>query len=642
MRLLRQESFQSEDLVRAIWQSGVLALASMTLVYSMSKTAPFRDFYHWTYDFVVIHGGLSKPTKDVILVDFDDDTFHRVKKFPIPRDVIAQVVSKVGEQKPRVIGMDILLSEARTPEEDKTMQDALTKAGTVILARQDGFGEIPTEMPLPMFCQPEDPNLASGFCKDGTPGGLGYAAINLPTDDDGYIREAELFAGDPPNQAPAFAVTLAQQYTGEAIKPVDARRFSFLGRKLFYDLDPKSYQFFIGSWAREPVPVVSAWKVFEGAIPANTFTDKLVLMGQSSDAARDRHYTPMYRNSVNDRRFSMGGTQVHGAAIRSLLEGTVVHPCPEWLRWSVVTLVSWIASFAILFLRTKLGMATMVTMLLIPPFLSTLLYAKMRFWMPFLGQELGLLITLPLTLFVQFLSERVLAQEARRQRMQLMTLFASYVDPAVAGTIWERRDEVSLNGEERIATVMFTDIRSFTALSAGKPPAEVLTWLNQYMTAMDEVIRLHGGFLNKFIGDGLMIIFGLPLSHGVRQDAGRGLHAALAMLKRVDLLNRENAAHPERPQLRIGVGIHTGPLMAGSIGSANRQEYSVIGETVNLASRLESLNKQFKTEILMSQATHDLLADQYAGIETLGEAKVAGFDQPVAVFTIRSPAGVSV
>ena len=637
MRLLRQDGYEFDQLVRAIWQSGVLALASMTLVYSMSKSAPFRDFYHWTYDFTVIHAGLAMPTKDIILVDFDDDTFHRVKKFPIPRDLIAQVVQKIGEQKPRVIGMDILLSEPRAPEEDQAMQDALTKAGTVILARQDGFGEIPTEMPLSMFCQPEDPKLASGFCKEGTPGGLGYAAINLPTDDDGYIRESELFAGDPPNQAPAFAVTLAQQYTGEPIKPVDARRFSFLGKKLFYDLEPKSYQFLIGSWAREPVPVVSAWKVFDGVVPANTFTDKLVLMGQSSDAARDRHYTPLYRYSINDRRYSMGGTQVHAAAIRSLLEGTVVHPTPEWLRWSVVTLGGWIASFAILWLRTKIGMGTMVIMVILPPLISLLLFGKLRFWMPFLGQELSLLITLPLTLFVQFLSERVLAQEARNQRSQLMKLFSSYVDPAVAGTIWERRDEVSLNGEERIATVMFTDIRSFTALSAGKPPAEVLTWLNQYMTAMDEVIRLHGGFLNKFIGDGLMIIFGLPLSHGVRQDAGRGMHAALAMLKRVDQLNLENAKHPERPQLRIGVGIHTGPLMAGSIGSANRQEYSVIGETVNLASRLESLNKQFKTEILMSQATHDLLADQYAGFETLGDAKVAGFDQPVAVFTIRSP-----
>src|SRR5258708_23414285 len=113
---------------------------------------------------------------------------------------------------------------------------------------------------------------------------------------------------------------------------------------------------------------------------------------------------------------------------------------------------------------------------------------------------------------MRYVQERLLAREAQALRQQLMALFSRYVDPEVARTIWSRRDEVSLDGIERPATVVFTDIRSFTALSAGQPPADVLRWLNQYLTAMDEVIREHGGFLNKFIGDGLMIVFCVPLS----------------------------------------------------------------------------------------------------------------------------------
>jgi adenylate cyclase len=152
---------------------------------------------------------------------------------------------------------------------------------------------------------------------------------------------------------------------------------------------------------------------------------------------------------------------------------------------------------------------------------------------------------------------------------------------------------------------------------------------------MDQVIRAHGGFLNKFIGDGLMIVFGLPLGRGPREDARRALEAAIAMLARVELLNTQRSAHPEFPHLRIGIGIHTGSLVAGSIGSANRQEYSVIGETVNLASRLESLNKTFGTQILMTAATMLLVADLFPGIEPLGEAKVAGLQEPVPVYTLR-------
>ena len=635
MRLLRQDSFEHGQVLRCLWQSGLLALTAMTLVILMSTTTPFEDFDHWTYDFVVVHAGLKEPGRQIVLVDFDDATFAKYPRYPLPRTLVAQVVERVGEQKPRVAGMDILLSEPRTPEEDQALQQALTKAGMFLVASQDGDGGIPPEMPLPMFCQPEEPGLVSGFCKDSaeTPGAMGYASINLPLDADGFVRQGLLFGGKTP--APSFAVMMAAQYSGESIKPVDAKRFSFLGKTLYYS-NHQAGEILIGSWAHRPVPIVPAWQVLEGTVPPGTFTDKLVLMGQSSDAARDFHYTPLYRYAdANGVRRPTAGTQVLGAVIRTLLEGTAVRLTPQWLRWTAVLLMCWIASFVILYLRTAIGMGIMVGIVIIPVLVALLLYAKGRFWLHFLGQEIGLVITLPLTLFVQFLSERVLAQEARSQRMQLMTLFNSYVDPAVAGTIWDRRNEVSLNGEERIATVMFTDIRSFTALSAGKPPAQVLQWLNQYMTAMDEVIRLHGGFLNKFIGDGLMIIFGLPLSHGVRQDAQRGVHAALAMLKRVDQLNFENLKHPERPQLRIGVGIHTGPLMAGSIGSAKRQEYSVIGETVNLASRLESLNKPYKTEILMSQATHDILTEDFIGFEALGEAQVAGFDQPIPIFTLR-------
>jgi adenylate cyclase len=631
MRVLRLDGSDPRMIVRYVWQSGLIALTALVLVFLLARTTPFEDFDRWTYDFTVINAGLARPHPRIVLVDFDDDTFARIKRFPIPRADVADVVARIGAQKPRVIGMDILLSEPRLPEEDKKMQDALTSAGVVILASQYSGGDIPTDMPLAIFCQPEDARAVSGFCKEGTPGGMGYAFINMPVDQDGFVRQAFTNAG----QSPGFAVTLAQQYTGEAFKALDHRRFSFLGRTLWYS-DPDLKEMLIGSWGRQPATTVSAWKVLAGEVPANTFTDKLVLMGQSSDAARDRHYTPLFRYSLpNGSRPSMGGTQVHAAAILSLLDGTVVRPAPPYMDRVAILVMCWVAAFLILLLETKFGMTGWLAILTAPFLLALGLYVKERFWLPYLGQETALIMTLPFTLFVQFLSERVLAQEQRNQRMQLMTLFSSYVGPAVAGTIWERRDEVSLNGEERIATVMFTDIRSFTALSAGKPPAEVLAWLNQYMTAMDEVIRLHGGFLNKFIGDGLMIIFGLPLSHGVRHDAGRGLHAALAMLERVELLNRENAPYPDRPQLRIGCGLHTGPLMAGSIGSANRQEYSVIGETVNLASRLESLNKPFKTEILMSQATHDLLVDDFTGFEALGETKVAGFEEPVPVFTIR-------
>ncbi len=385
---------------------------------------------------------------------------------------------------------------------------------------------------------------------------------------------------------------------------------------------------------------VPAWKVLAGEVDAHAFTDKLVLIGQSNDAARDREFTPLFRSADHaGLREEMAGTEILGTAIRSLVEGKTVREITKPWQWAMVVFACFLAAFLLLRLPTWLGVSCALLLMALPMAAALFVYAKYRFWLSFLGTQAGVLLTLPFTLGVQFIGERLVASEAREQRKELMSLFSSYVDPAVANTIWQRRGEVSLAGEERVATVMFTDIRSFTSISSGKPPAEVLRWLNRYLTAMDEVIREHGGFLNKFIGDGLMIIFGLPLSRGVHDDAERAVRAGVAMLERVELLNRQNAGNPEIPQLRIGIGIHTGPLMAGSIGSASRQEYSVIGETVNLASRLESLNKPMKTEILLSQATYDLVQEDFKDLRALGAAKVPGLDEPVAVFTVAVPEG---
>ena len=615
------------------WRAAAIAAAATALIFAASHSTPFAYLNFWTYDFTVNHAGLTAPSRDVIFVDFDDDTFHRIGKYPVPRDAVAAVIKAVGAQKPRVIGLDILLSEPRSEAEDKAMQDALTSAGTVIIASQDAAGVLPAERALPMFCQPEDPNAPSGFCKEDAPGAMGYATINLPFDPDGFVRQALLFSGGA-NPTVSFPVTMVQQYTGKAIEPVDAVHGRFNGRDIFY-ADPKGVKtILIGSWGREPATKIPAWKFMTGEVAPNTVTDKLVLIGQSNDAARDQDNTPLFRAGDDQQR--MAGTQVHAAGIRSLLEGTTVRPAPPALVWWTVFAVCWLAAVLLLALRTWLGVGCAAVLAIVPGIAGMVLYAKARYWMPFLPAQAGVALTLLLTTGLKFIMERVVANEAREQRRELMSLFSSYVDPAVANTIWERRDELSLAGEERIATVMFTDIRSFTALSFGRPPADVLRWLNRYLTAMDEVIREHGGFLNKFIGDGLMIIFGLPLSRGVQHDAGRAVRAAQAMLKRVEMLNRQHAGNPEMPQIRIGIGIHTGPLMAGSIGSASRQEYSVIGETVNLASRLESLNKPFQTEILLSQATYDLLQGDFEGFRALGDAMVPGLKEPVAIFTIAA------
>jgi adenylate cyclase len=176
-------------------------------------------------------------------------------------------------------------------------------------------------------------------------------------------------------------------------------------------------------------------------------------------------------------------------------------------------------------------------------------------------------------------------------------------------------------------------------MTAGVPSQQVLAWLNRYLTAMGLVIKQNRGFLNKFIGDGIMVVFGAPLSEGPREDACRAVRCALEMLASVEKWNTEKSTGD--PTLKIGIGIHTGMVTAGNVGSPDRLEYSVIGEAVNLASRLESLTKDFKTPLILSPATWEQVREQFPTV-SLGEAPVRGFANPIPLYSVESTTLVEV
>jgi len=157
-------------------------------------------------------------------------------------------------------------------------------------------------------------------------------------------------------------------------------------------------------------------------------------------------------------------------------------------------------------------------------------------------------------------------------------------------------------------------------------------WLNRYFDAMSEVVKRNGGMLNKFMGDGMLVVFGVPLSRGADVDARAAVRAAVEMLERVEEMNGEQ--EPGQPRCSMGIGLHTGILTAGNVGARDRLEYSVIGETVNLASRLEALTKHFGTSIVMSPDTRDLVREHFE-TAPLGEVSVRGLPDKVHVYTLR-------
>ncbi|MFS6826920.1 adenylate/guanylate cyclase domain-containing protein [Cyanobium sp. ATX-6F1] len=236
---------------------------------------------------------------------------------------------------------------------------------------------------------------------------------------------------------------------------------------------------------------------------------------------------------------------------------------------------------------------------------------------------------------------------SQQQRQQIQRLLGQTTSPAVAQQLWEQRDELLSDGrfEGRLlaVTVIFSDTCDFTTLSERLKPADLLAWLNRGMALCVPAITERGGMVNKFTGDGFLAVFGAPLGKGEVADASEAIDAALAIQHGLEQLNRDLAADGE-PPMRMRIGIHSGAVLAGSMGSSERLEYAIIGDTVNCASRLESSEKARQNglcRVLVSSVTRDLVLQNGANTmnwEPWGSLQVKGRTEPLDVWELRGSA----
>jgi adenylate cyclase len=214
------------------------------------------------------------------------------------------------------------------------------------------------------------------------------------------------------------------------------------------------------------------------------------------------------------------------------------------------------------------------------------------------------------------------------ERDKMKSAFSKFVNKDIAERVL--KGDIQLGGESKQAAIFFSDIRSFTAISETLTPHEVVDFLNQYMTRMVKCVDANHGVVDKFIGDAIMAVWGVPDSHG--NDTANAIDAALEMRLSLAEFNRDRGG-PKAPIIRIGCGINTGEVIAGQIGSLDRMEYTCIGDSVNLASRIESINKLFHTDILISEYSYSLVRGRYA-VAPMKPIRVKGKEDPQQIFAV--------
>jgi adenylate cyclase len=320
---------------------------------------------------------------------------------------------------------------------------------------------------------------------------------------------------------------------------------------------------------------------------------------------------------------------LHANLVNNVLAQDYVWRPQEWLIWLVGAGVG--CAGALIGRRRPVSVFVVFVVLSGTGYLvaAFAVWVKWSLWLPLAG---------PLLAFVASQCavgvRRVLQEQRGRERVNQM--FGTYLSPELLKKMLKDKQGASVRSERRAVTILFSDLRDFTSLSERLGQDELIALLNEYLAAMVECIHEEGGTLHKFIGDAVMAVWGDLASAGAEEDAGRAARAALKMHRRLAELNAGWQA-TGRPELRMGVGLNHGTVLVGNIGSPRRMEFTVIGDAVNLASRLESLTKELKAGTLAGESLEPLLAGRGFRLVSRGTVPVKGKAQPVAVFELLAP-----
>ncbi len=362
-------------------------------------------------------------------------------------------------------------------------------------------------------------------------------------------------------------------------------------------------------------PYISATDVINGRVPQEKLAGRLVIVGTTAPGLMDLRATPVGA--------AYPGVEVHANLIAGMLDGTIKHKPPYILGADVLLVL--ISGAVMVFLLPMLSpfRATIVGVIV----LLFMLSVNFSFWhvghvvLPLASGMMAIALLYAMNMSWGYFVES-------RTKRQLTGLFGQYVPPELVEEMSRDPENYSMAGRKAELTVLFSDVRGFTTISEGLEPDELATLMNEYLGAMTLVVRKHRGTLDKYIGDAIMAFWGAPVDDP--EHAKNAVLTALEMHVALIELNKDLVARGW-PELKIGVGVNTGPMTVGDMGSPVRQSYTVMGDAVNLGSRLEGITKQYGVGIIVGESSRELLKTAFVFRE-LDKVRVKGKDEPVGIY----------
>jgi len=580
------------------------------LIYSLWNSHPLFEKADLAWrDFLYTISPNHFENDHVLIIAIDEPSFQQIKiRWPWPRSIHAELVEKVSKAGAAAIVFDIIFPETSPDKsQDTKLAKALQQAGNVVIGanlaktRRQGYEQIFVEEPVPVLKEAADQT----------------GMVNLKPDIDGTIRMGLYNVYNRPSLA--LAAVMATDITAWQQKATQ-RSNHHLGNMFFIDFKGNS-----GALNK-----VSYYQVLNDMVDPEIFKNKIVLIGLHVESAvevqsgADAFPTPFLRFTKK----MMFGVEIQGNIINTIIHNYPVTLFSNPIKW----LFFFILAGTLFFIRKRPVLLTsgILLQLCILGGISVTLFNISRTILDILPGIAGVAangIVLGVNEF----------RASYMERLKLRKAFSSYVAPEVVNKITRNYESLKLGGEKKEVSVLFSDIRKFTTISEVMEPEELVKFLNNYFKEMTTIVYHHKGTLDKYIGDAIMVIFGAPIS--MENHADQACRAALGMVECVKSMPPLEIAE-QGLSLKTGVGITSGEMIVGNFGSSLRFDYTVIGDNVNLSSRLEGITKTYGVSIIISEETRQALTGNFFCRE-LDFIRVKGKKNAIKIYELISEGTIS-
>jgi adenylate cyclase len=535
-----------------------------------------------------------KPDPSIVIVAIDDASITRIGRWPWDRAVHADLIRKLTAAGASVIGYDVNFPEPQDAKNDQALADAIRESGHVVL---------PIEVTLELKNGAYTYNPSSVVAPISTI--LGAAArsghVNHAPDADGVIRRVPFFVHDPNGAIlPVFSMEIAK--LAQRAPDIDAIPHDAFGNVIINYLGPvRSF------------PVIAAADVLQGQFDPSKVNGKVVLVGATAPDLHDEQITP------TSLGVAMSGVERHASLLDTLFTQDWLRPVPSVVSVIILLVLGLLCGLCIPLVRARWS-----ALILAALWVAYLVGAVILFGRGWIADVVWPTIVLVFGYATVTLERRLTAE---RERRELKSAFSRYVSASVVDAIMKDPAKLKLGGERKFMTVLFSDIRGFTGISEGLKPERLVEILNLYLDRMTDIVFEHEGVLDKYIGDAVMAFWNAPFNQ--KDHALRAVKTALAMQKTLAEMNQAKAFGGEN--LRIGIGINTGDMVVGNIGGQKRFDYTVIGDNVNLGSRLESITREYGVGVIITDKTYQEVRTSVIA-RRLDKVAVKGKKEPVLIY----------